>query len=186
MMDASSVTCRRIGIATVGRLRCASRVASNSVSGWCATGKPTLVDSIRYLSFGTTNLCNASGIHCPTGKAETDHLTQEEMSLGLLSKVLAGLRGLNIVITEQIGFGLFGDGLVDKQVVERAKIVRQCFPEVPLVINPNGAAFDKKKHRVLRDLNVTIGLHVESLIPGTYDHLMAPLRPRDSGRRRMF
>lgn len=33
-----------------------------------ARDKPTLVDSIRYLNVGTTSLCNASCIHCPTGK----------------------------------------------------------------------------------------------------------------------
>lgn len=143
---------------------------------WGASEKPALVDSIRYLAFGTTSLCNASCIHCPTGKPETDHVPRKEMSLSLLSKVLDGLRDLNIVVTEQISFGLFGDGLVDKQVVERARIVRQYFPEVPLVVNTNGAAFDEKKHHVLRDLDVTIGLHVESLISNTYDHLMAPLR----------
>lgn len=66
-------------------------------------------------------------------------------------------------------------------MVERAKIVRQYFPKVPLVINMNGAAFDEKKHRVLRDLNVTIGLHVESLTTHTYDHLMAPLRLSNVG-----
>lgn len=138
--------------------------------------EPTLVDSIRYLAFGTTSLCNASCIHCPTGKPETDHVPRKEMPLALLSKVLAGLTELNIIVTEQISFGLFGDGLVDKQVVERARIVRQYYPEVPLVINTNGAAFDEKKHSELRELDVTIGLHVESLIPDTYDRLMAPLR----------
>ena len=150
-----------------GRLQRLLYRARRATRAGVISDKPTLVDSIRYVAFGTTNLCNASCVHCPTGKPETDHLVRKEMSLSLLSKVLEGLRDLNIVITEQIGFGLFGDGLVDKQVVERAKVVRQFYPEVPLVINTNGAAFDEKKHSALRDLNVTIGLHVESLIPST-------------------
>jgi radical SAM protein with 4Fe4S-binding SPASM domain len=132
--------------------------------------------SLRYLVFGTTGTCNASCIHCPTGKDETAHVPRMDMPLPLFRKVVEGIHALGLTITEQVSFGLFGDGLVDRLVVERARILREYYPATPLFVNTNGAAFNPKKHQALFDLRAMIGLHVESLIPETYESLMAPLR----------
>jgi len=75
-----------------------------------------------------------------------------------------------------IGFGLFGDALVDPLVVERAKYLRSRLPLVSLWINTNGAAFSRAKHSSLSDLVSIVSIHCESLIPETYDYLMQPLR----------
>jgi radical SAM protein with 4Fe4S-binding SPASM domain len=135
-----------------------------------------VMDSLRYLAFGTTGICNASCIHCPTGKEETAHVPRMDMPLPLFRKVVEGVHALGLAITEQVSFGLFGDGLVDRLVVERARILREYYPATPLFVNTNGAAFNPTIHRALLDLNAFIGLHVESLVPDTYATLMAPLR----------
>lgn len=138
--------------------------------------QPGIMESIRYVNFGTTGTCNASCIHCPTGKASTDHVPRFDMPLPLFRKIVEGLKRLDLVVTEQVSFGLFGDGLVDRSVVERARIFREYYPDPMLFVNTNGAGFNSARHRPLADSNVHIGLHVESLSEGTYDRLMAPLR----------
>ncbi|EJL33829.1 SPASM domain-containing protein [Novosphingobium sp. AP12] len=78
-----------------------------------------------------------------------------------------------------IHFGLFGDGLVDPHVVERARYARERLPEIMLDVNTNGAAFDRKRHGSLdRDLTL-LTLHCESIRPDTYDQIMTPLRAKN-------
>jgi MoaA/NifB/PqqE/SkfB family radical SAM enzyme len=138
---------------------------------------PGLPAQLRYLNLGTTNVCNASCIHCPTNKASTDHIQRQPMTLELHRKLFLGLYELGLPI-HQIGFGLFGDSLVDPTLVERVKMARNLFPETEIVVNTNGAAFNPRKHQVLRDANVIVSLHCESLDSDTYDDLMQPLRAK--------
>ncbi|PXA98671.1 hypothetical protein DMC47_07645 [Nostoc sp. 3335mG] len=134
------------------------------------------VDRLHFVTIGTTGLCNASCVHCPTGKAETSHVPRIPMAMPLFRRIIDGLRESRLPIVEGVTFGLFGDGLVDPHVVERAKYVRANLPDIPLVINTNGAAYDRKKHAELIGLVTTINLHCESLRPEVYDQLMVPLR----------
>lgn len=133
-------------------------------------------DRFGFIILGTTGLCNASCIHCPTGKVATSHVPRTPMPMPLFREVIDGIADLAFPITGQIAFGLFGDALVDPFVVERARYVRHHFPSLPLSINTNAAAFSRKRHVALRELNVTIGLHCESLVPETFNMLMHPLR----------
>ena len=94
----------------------------------------------------------------------------------LFQKIIDGIARHDIVVTDQIAFGLFGDGLVDPLVVQRARYVRETLPDVRLSVNTNGAAFNMEKHGELQDLAFTIALHCESLVPEVYDDLMRPLR----------
>ncbi len=136
---------------------------------------PGLPSRIRYLQIGSTNICNASCIHCPTNKNSTDHIARGPMEQDLHRKLFLGIYELGLTI-HQISFGLFGDSLVDPKVVERAKFARALFPESEIVVNTNGAAFNAKKHAALREAGVLVSLHCESLIPEVYDDLMQPLR----------
>jgi len=137
---------------------------------------PGMPGRLRFLSLGTTGTCNASCVHCPTGKAETAHSPRGTMPMEIFRKIIDGIAEYELPVTDQIAFGLFGDALVDPLVVQRAEYLRSRLPDVRLSINTNGASFNPAKHSVLNDLAQTIALHCESLEPETYDYLMQPLR----------
>jgi radical SAM protein with 4Fe4S-binding SPASM domain len=135
-----------------------------------------LPDAIRFIGLGTTGLCNASCVHCPTGKASTALSPRNPMPMTLFMSIVDNLFNYGLSVESQVSFGLFGDGLVDPFVVERVKYMRTKLPDVFFSINTNGAAFNAKKHAVLNMDNMVVGLHCESLTPETYDYLMQPLR----------
>jgi tetratricopeptide (TPR) repeat protein len=135
-----------------------------------------LPGSLRFVAIGTTGTCNASCIHCPTGKAETALNPRFPMPMPLFKKIVDGLADLELTITGQVSFGLFGDGLVDPYVVQRAAYLRERLPGAFLSINTNGAAFNARKHAALNDTASVIALHCESLNPKIYNKLMQPLR----------
>ncbi|MBB3957625.1 SPASM domain-containing protein [Novosphingobium sediminicola] len=134
------------------------------------------VQKLDFVIIGTTGTCNASCIHCPTGKAATAHVPRKPMDMELFRHLIDQLAASQISITGQIAFGLFGDGLVDPFVVERAAYVHQMLPDVAISVNTNGAAYDPKRHAKLKKYISLITLHCESIDPKVYDHLMAPLR----------
>lgn len=136
-------------------------------------GMPIKLD---YVNIGTTSICNASCVHCPTGKPETGHVPRQPMPMPLFRKIMDGIAEMELPIADQIAFGLFGDALVDPLVVQRTAYARDLFPDVQISINTNGAAFNRKKHEALRDFSPVIALHCESLVPETFDYLMQPLR----------
>lgn len=133
-------------------------------------------DRIGFIALGTMGRCNASCIHCPTGKTATDHVPRTPMPMPLFRKIIDEIAALRLPISGQFAFGLFGDALLDPHVVERAAYLREHFPSTPLSINTNGAAFNLQRHAALLGLNVIIGLHCESIVPESFDVLMHPLR----------
>jgi tetratricopeptide (TPR) repeat protein len=135
-----------------------------------------LPERLRYVMLGTTGTCNASCVHCPTGKTETAHVPRIPMPMDLFRKIIDGIAELELPITDQVSFGLFGDGLVDPFVVQRAVYLKSRLPHARISVNTNGAAFNAKKHAGLNDHVFTVALHCESLVPDTYNDLMRPLR----------
>lgn len=133
-------------------------------------------DRLEYVILGTTGTCNASCVHCPTGKVETAHVPRTPMPMPLFRKIIDEIADSGLVVTGQIAFGLFGDALADPFVVERARYLRSRLPDATLSINSNGAAYDPNKHAVLNEYASVFGLHCESLVPETYNYLMQPLR----------
>jgi hypothetical protein len=131
---------------------------------------------LRNIMIGTTGRCNASCIHCPTNKPETEAAPRNTMPMPLFEKLVRELRDGGIIISDQVSFGLFGDGLVDPHVVERARMLHRALPGTRIVVNTNGAAFNRAKHAALRRWVSLISLHIESLRPEVYARLMAPLR----------
>ena len=59
---------------------------------------PNLPERLRFVILGTTGLCNASCIHCPTGNAETAHTPQTPMPMPLFKKIVDGVRGSGIKV----------------------------------------------------------------------------------------
>ncbi|QJU58506.1 hypothetical protein HL653_12690 [Sphingomonas sp. AP4-R1] len=137
------------------------------------------VPHLGSVAIGTTGLCNASCLSCPTGKASTAHVPRTPMAMPLFRKIIDGIEEEGVDIRHMIGFGLFGDGLLDPHVVERARYVREKLPDVLLSVNTNAAAYNSARHKALRDHVSVIALHCESLTPETFDRLMAPLRARN-------
>jgi MoaA/NifB/PqqE/SkfB family radical SAM enzyme len=135
-----------------------------------------LSKQLRCVILGTTGICNASCIHCPTGKSETGHVPRTPMPMALFEKIIRSLADGGYTIAVQMSFGLFGDGLLDPLVVERAKLLREVMPSVRLSVNTNGAAYNRDRHKPLIPHTSILALHVESLIPAVYDKLMTPLR----------
>jgi hypothetical protein len=140
--------------------------------------RPGERERLRFLVIGSTGLCNASCLHCPTGKAITAHAPRTPMAMDLYRRIIDTvlIRGWAV---QCLCLGLFGDGLVDPFVVDRIRYARDRLPDVPLDVNTNGAAFDRKRHAPLaKDLSL-LTLHCESIRPATYDALMTPLRAKN-------
>ena len=147
-----------------------------------AKARPRKAGDLPHLSaviMGTTGTCNASCIHCPTGKASTAHSPRGTMPMDIFRKVIDGIVEEGLSIDSHIAFGLFGDGLVDPLVLERARYLRERLPDALFSVNTNGAAYNSAKHAALYEHVTLISLHCESLTPATYDYLMTPLRAKN-------
>ena len=147
--------------------------------GFIRAQQPGALTQLNYISIGTTGTCNASCVHCPTGKASTANSPRGTMPMSIFTSIIDGIVEMGLTVEDQIGFGLFGDGLVDPLVVERAQYLKDRLPEVRLTINTNGAAFNADKHAILNDYATVVTLHCESLDRKTYDFLMTPLRAKN-------
>ena len=101
---------------------------------------------------------------------------RQTMPMELFKKIIDGIAAEDLLIQNFVAFGLFGDGLVDPLVVERARYLRQQLPDVGISVNTNGAAFNAERHAALNEHVAIVALHCESLTPETYNYLMAPLR----------
>ncbi len=144
-----------------------------------AKARPRRTDEAPHLNgvaIGTIGLCNASCVHCPTGKASTAHVPRGVMPMKIFRKVIDGIADNGVAVRSHIGFGLFGDGLLDPHVVERARYVHAKLPDVILAVNTNGAAYNRARHAALFEHVTFLSLHCESLDAATYDRLMRPLR----------
>jgi radical SAM protein with 4Fe4S-binding SPASM domain len=98
------------------------------------------------------------------------------MTMPLFKRIIDQIASSDVSVLGPISFGLFGDGLVDPHVLERAKYVRKRIPFAYINVNTNGAAYSRRKHQQLRETVSSISLHIESLDPLTYNRLMAPLK----------
>lgn len=143
-------------------------------AGPLAVGPAEPKEYIDCVIMGTTSLCNASCLHCPTNKPQTEHLTKGAMPARFFESIVDQLATSYRV--GRMGFGLYGDPLTDPNIVERISYARARLPETSLNIATNGAAYTPSRHAPLIDTLDQVSLHVESLDPKVYDVAMAPLR----------
>jgi radical SAM protein with 4Fe4S-binding SPASM domain len=132
--------------------------------------------SIRNIVVGTTGMCNASCVHCPTNKLQTEHLARAPMPMDLFKRLVSQLAAPAVEITGFFSFGLFGDSLIDPHVVARVQYLKEKLPGVFFHLNTNGAAYNRAKHKSLVGLVDLMSIHIESLDEELYDELMTPLR----------
>lgn len=133
-------------------------------------------DEIRNFIIGSTGVCNASCIHCPTNKLRPSARWASEMRMELFESLIDQIRDNQIFVTGHISLGLFGDGLLDRNVVERAKRLRAAFPHSPLHVNTNGAAYNSSRHAPLGSIVDIMAIHIETLDQEKYRRLMEPLQ----------
>lgn len=174
--DPTDAVARRALIAIKAGLNRAARQRAAAEHGVAPEDLPS---SLRFIAFGTTGVCNASCIHCPTNKPETAQVPRVTMPMPLFERIVRQIAELHLSVRMQLSFGLFGDALVDPLVAQRVQLVRRLLPDVRLSVNTNGAAYNPALHRPLFEQTSIIALHCESLRAEVYDRLMAPLRLRN-------
>jgi pyruvate-formate lyase-activating enzyme len=133
------------------------------------------LDRIRNVVIGNSGICTASCLHCPTNKPWLQAPRGEVMPERIFDRLLEGLAGCGLPITGAIGFGLFGDPLIDRNLASRIGRLKAALPGVPVTVSTTGAAFVPRQAAVV-EVADSIAVHVESLMPEVYERLMAPLR----------
>jgi radical SAM protein with 4Fe4S-binding SPASM domain len=131
------------------------------------------IKTLKRFNIGTTGVCNASCIHCPTNKGLATS-KNGHMSMTLFSKIVDNLAEGSFagVIT----FGMFGEPLSDPFLTTRLQIIKKSLPGCQIAIATNAGYFDEEKHGAVIDLANSVGIHIESLTEDVYDSLMKPLR----------
>ena len=135
-------------------------------------GVPRISD-IKVVNFGTTGVCNASCMHCPTNK-DFRRMPHGRMSMDLFNKIIAELKDNGF--SGEIRFGLFAEPLDDPLLKQRLETIRHELPGTAISIATNCGLFDEKRHGFILDYANFIGVHVESVDPDTYNAYMDPLK----------
>jgi radical SAM protein with 4Fe4S-binding SPASM domain len=135
-------------------------------------GTPRIAD-IKVVNFGTTGVCNASCMHCPTNK-DFRKMPHGRMSMELFNKIIAELKDNGF--SGEIRFGLFAEPLDDPLLKQRLEIIKNELPATAVSIATNCGLFDEKRHGFILDYANFIGVHVESVDPDVYNAYMDPLK----------
>src|SRR5262249_52256511 len=133
------------------------------------------IDRLRFVMIGTTSICNASCIHCPTNKELTRHLSKKVMAWELFEKLIREIRDSKLAIDGHVGFGVYAEPLLDPLVVQRAALVKQHLQHTQLVITSNGGPLTDELMVALGKYVDIFCIHIEALNPALYRELMFPL-----------
>ena len=136
-------------------------------------GVPRIAD-IRTVNFGTTGVCNASCIHCPTNKDTRKAMPHGRMSMELFRKIIAELAENEFL--GELTFGLFAEPLDDPLLRQRFELIKSELPRCRMSIATNCGLFDARKHGFILDFATHIGVHVESVEPDVYNTFMDPMK----------
>jgi radical SAM protein with 4Fe4S-binding SPASM domain len=131
------------------------------------------VRMLKDVNFGTTGICNASCIHCPTNK-KPFRMPHGTMSYELFAKIIDELASGGF--TGEIRFGLFAEPLEDRFLVDRLKLIKKALPSCLIAIASNGALYNSDKHEEILDYVDHLSIHIEALTPEIYNRLMHPLK----------
>jgi radical SAM protein with 4Fe4S-binding SPASM domain len=131
------------------------------------------VRGLKEVNFGTTGICNASCIHCPTNK-KTFRMPHGVMSAALFEKIVNELAQGGFA--GEIFFGLFAEPFEDPILIDRLKLIKRLLPSSPISIATNAALYDPLKHAEIIEYADHIAMHVEALDPDLYNRLMHPLK----------
>ncbi len=133
------------------------------------------IDRLRFVMIGTTSICNASCVHCPTNKDMTRNLPKKVMAWELFEKLIREIRDLKLAVDGHVSFGVYAEPLLDPQLLKRAELVKQYLPDVRLVITSNGGPLTDELAVALGRYIDIFCIHIEALSPALYRELMFPL-----------
>jgi hypothetical protein len=131
--------------------------------------------ALRTVTIGNSGVCTASCLHCPTNKPWLPAPRGEPMQPAIFARIVEGLAACGLPIRGGITLGLYADPMTDRHLSARVRQLKETLPGVPVTISTTAAAF-AARHEEAVALADGIGVHIESLVPETYDRLMAPLR----------
>ena len=134
---------------------------------------PPSIKTVKRFNIGTTGVCNASCIHCPTNK-KSIRLKYGHMSMSLFLKIIDNLAEGGFIGV--INFGLFGEPLSGPFLQRRLQIIKEQLPGCQIAIATNAGYFDEEKHGTVIDLADSVGIHIESLTEEVYNSVMEPLK----------
>ena len=132
------------------------------------------ISDLSCVILGTTAICNASCIHCPTNKDYRRGFPHGYMDFQLFSKIIMELRDGGY--SGWFLFGLFGEPLEDRYFEQRLRLIKQLLPAAQISVATNCGVYDPEKHAFLLDFADTIGVHVEGISPQIYNRFMHPLK----------
>ncbi|WP_426263519.1 radical SAM/SPASM domain-containing protein [Sphingomonas sp. PWP1-2] len=134
--------------------------------------KPFDLTKVERLHIGTTGVCNASCIHCPTNKPGM-RMPSGRMDIKMFERLIDDLRAGGF--KGEICFALFAEPLDDPHLIERLRYIRQTL-DCRISLSTNCALFDPAKHAEMITLLDHISVHVESADPVVYNKMMRPLK----------
>ncbi len=134
---------------------------------------PASIADLKEVSIGTTGVCNASCVHCPTNK-KSFHMPHGRMSDKIFATIIVGLKEGGF--KGNLYFGLFAEPLEDPALVDRTKFIKELLPGCEVSIATNGALFNPVKDEKLFDYVDNIAIHVEAIDAVVYNQLMRPLK----------
>lgn len=133
------------------------------------------LDRLRNVVVGISGTCPASCIHCPTNKDWLRVPRGQAMPEAIFERLVDGLAACRLPVTDAISFGLFGEPMMDRDLAQRIRRLRAVVPDTRYVINTTGAVLGPRQVEAMHEASL-VAIHIESLIPETYDRIMAPLR----------
>jgi hypothetical protein len=136
--------------------------------------EPITIGELKTVLIGTTGICNASCLHCPTNKPSRGIVPTGVMDMGLFTKIITELAQGEFAGTMLVT--LFNEPLADPFLEERLRLIKLLLPASPISIATNCALFDPGKHGFLLELADDIAIHFEGMSPEVYDRYMHPLK----------
>jgi radical SAM protein with 4Fe4S-binding SPASM domain len=135
--------------------------------------KPAIKD-LTEIIFGTTGVCNASCLHCPTNKEHRRGFPHGYMDFEMFSRIIRDLAEGGY--TGWFLFGLFGEPLEDPLLERRLRLIKEMLPRSAISIATNCGVYDPDKHRFVLELADKIAVHVEAVSAEIYNRFMHPLK----------
>ncbi|MEM4267582.1 MAG: SPASM domain-containing protein [Candidatus Woesearchaeota archaeon] len=119
----------------------------------------------------TTSSCNASCTICPYPEISKT-IKHGEMSREVFGKILKECGGHRV---KRIFLYLMNEPLLDKKIIEKAKLVREMLPKTEIFISTNASLLSPKMSRSLIGVVDELQLHVSGFGKEEYEKIMRGL-----------
>jgi len=125
----------------------------------------------KILSIEFTSACNAKCIMCPQPDMDRK---KENMSFDVLNKIVKDCKGKPL---KKINLFWMGDSTVDKQMIEKIRIIRKNLPKTKLYLSTNAQLLSEKRSRILLDENLldVINFDIDGLNKNTFEGIRVKL-----------